>query len=656
MSCQSIIFPFTAIVGQERMKKGLVLNAINPGLSGVLIRGEKGTAKSTAARALANLLPEIDVVANCPFSCHPQREELMCEECRHRKVQGEILPIIKRKMRVVNLPVGATEDRVVGTLDIEHALKTGEKKFEPGVLADAHRAILYVDEVNLLDDHIVDLLLDSAAMGVNTIEREGVSFSHPAHFILIGTMNPEEGELRPQLLDRFGLCVNIEGIDDTKERVEVIKRRQDFEENQVRFVAKWNEEEKALRELIIKAQGLLKDVVLTDDMLELIAKIAIDMEVDGHRADIFMMKTSRTIAAYHERRQVTEEDVREAAELVLPHRMRRKPFQDRQMEQEQLEQTIQKHKKQTQDPRPQTPEKKEEKEGEQEQKEKPNAQSETIFNPGSPFRVKNLNIAKEKMPKDGAGRRSKTTSTDKRGRYTKSTLPEGRPNDIAFDATFRAAAPYQLERKGLRAQKLLIEPQDIREKVRDKKVSNLVLFVVDSSGSMAANRRMEAAKGVILSLLVDSYEKRDRVGMIAFKQDKAEVLLSPTNSVELASARLEELPTGGKTPLSSGLQLALETIKRELRKNERLATLLVLITDGKANVSIQKNGKPFEEAKTIAHQIKELKVKSIVIDTERGFVRLGRLPELSEALGGRYYPLEDIKAETISNLVKEAII
>lgn len=350
MSCRSIIFPFTAIVGQERMKKALVLNAINPGLSGVLIRGEKGTAKSTAARALASLLPEIEVVADCPFSCHPQREELMCHECRHRKAQGETLSVIRRKMRVVNLPVGATEDRVVGTLDIEHALKTGEKKFEPGVLADAHRAILYVDEVNLLDDHIVDVLLDSAAMGVNTIEREGVSFSHPAHFILIGTMNPEEGELRPQLLDRFGLCVHIEGIDDPKARVEVIKRRQGFEEASTQFVAKWDEEEKTLRELIVNAQKLLNEVVLSDDMLELIAKIAIDMQVDGHRADIFMMKTSRTIAAYHERTEVTEEDVREAAELVLPHRMRKKPFQNRQMEQEQLEQTIQEHKKQKSPP------------------------------------------------------------------------------------------------------------------------------------------------------------------------------------------------------------------------------------------------------------------------------------------------------------------
>jgi len=287
--------------------------------------------------------------------------------------------------------------------------------------------------------------------------------------------------------------------------------------------------------------------------------------------------------------------------------------------------------------------------------------TETHFELGEQFRVKNIKLPKEKVPKESAGRRSRTISTDKRGRYTKSALPNEKPNDIAFDATIRAAAPYQKSRQSTTHgpstidHGLIIEPEDIREKVREKKVGNLVLFVVDSSGSMAANKRMMAAKGAIFSLLVDSYEKRDRVGMIAFKGDKAEVLLSPTNSVELASARLKELPTGGKTPLSSGLQLGLETIQRELRKSKRLATLLVLITDGKANVSMQKDGKPFEEAKIIAHRIKEIGTKSIIIDTETGFIRLGRLQELSEVMEGKYYHLEDIKADTISNLVKGAI-
>lgn len=284
----------------------------------------------------------------------------------------------------------------------------------------------------------------------------------------------------------------------------------------------------------------------------------------------------------------------------------------------------------------------------------PDSNTQTHFETGTPFEVKDLRLSKEKGMKDGAGRRSKTVSRDKRGRYTKSSLPKEKTGDIAFDATFRAAAPHQ----STRAQKhqgtsgLIIEPQDIRQKVRKKKVGNLVLFVVDSSGSMGASQRMVAAKGAILSLLVDSYQKRDRVGMVAFKGDRAEVLLPPTNSVELASMQLSELPTGGKTPLSYGLKLGLETIQRELRKDERLATLMVLVTDGKANVSIQNDAIPFEEARKIAENIKSAKIKSIIIDTETGFVRLGRLPELSEAIGGRYYPLEDIKAETISNLVK----
>lgn len=299
------------------------------------------------------------------------------------------------------------------------------------------------------------------------------------------------------------------------------------------------------------------------------------------------------------------------------------------------------------------------------QESQPDPSAETHFETGKPFEVQDLRLPKKKEIKDGAGRRSKTVSRDKRGRYTKSSLPGEKASDIAFDATFRAAAPHQLDRsqesgdpqmRVTRGQKMIIEWQDIREKVREKKIGNLVLFVVDSSGSMGASQRMVAAKGAILSLLVDSYQKRDRVGMVAFKQDRAEVLLPPTNSVELACAKLSELPTGGKTPLSSGLQLGLEIIQKELRKNERLATLMVLVTDGKANVSIQKETRPFDEAREIAAKIKSAKVRSIIIDTETGFVRLGRLQELSDVLGGRYYSLEDIKAEAISALVKEAVL
>ncbi|MDY0043713.1 MAG: ATP-binding protein [Syntrophales bacterium] len=327
MNTQQRAYPFTAIVGQDRMKKALILNAINPKLGGVLIRGEKGTAKSTAVRSLAVLLPGLDAIAECPFGCDPAREKRMCQECLDRLARGEEYSVHTRKTRLVELPVGATEDRVIGTLDLEHAIKKGEKKFEPGLLAAAHRGILYVDEINLLDDHIVDVLLDSAAMGVNSVEREGMSYVHPAEFILIGTMNPEEGELRPQLLDRFGLCVHIEGIADLEKRVEVVRRRAAYEHDPMEFYRLWEAEERALRERIVYARDILEKVTVSDEMLYLIAQIAIDMHVDGHRADIVMMKATQTLAALHGRGQVCEDDVREAAEMALHHRMRRKPFQ-----------------------------------------------------------------------------------------------------------------------------------------------------------------------------------------------------------------------------------------------------------------------------------------------------------------------------------------
>jgi magnesium chelatase subunit I len=321
-------FPFTAIVGQEKMKLALVLNAINPKLSGVLIRGEKGTAKSTAVRSLAVLLPSLEAVKGCPFHCDPDDFHKMCIQCRDKLREKMELEVEERQTRVINLPVNATEDRVIGTLDLEHAIKKGEKRFEPGVLADANRGILYVDEVNLLDDHIVDVLLDSAAMGVNSIEREGVSYTHPAEFILVGTMNPEEGELRPQLLDRFGLCVNIEGISDPEQRVDVVKRWVAFEDDPKAFIKKWTTAERELRDRIVNAREILPHVRISDEMLDKIAHISIEIGVDGHRADIIMMKTAKTVAAFHRRTDVTYEDLEESADMALQHRVRRKPFED----------------------------------------------------------------------------------------------------------------------------------------------------------------------------------------------------------------------------------------------------------------------------------------------------------------------------------------
>jgi magnesium chelatase ATPase subunit I len=334
------VFPFSAIVGQDKMKLALVLNAINPKLGGVLIRGEKGTAKSTAVRGLAALLPEIEVVKGCKFGCDPSAPSKLCPECLTRLEKLEKLETETEKMAVVDLPINATEDRVVGTLDLEHALKEGEKKFEPGILAEANRGILYVDEVNLLDDHIVDVLLDSAAMGVNTVEREGVSYSHPAEFILVGTMNPEEGELRPQLLDRFGLCVNIATIREPDARVEIVKRYAEYEADPEKFGAKWKPEDEKLGASILAAQRLLPEVAISKEMLFRIANISIALAVDGHRSDLVLMKAAKTRAAFAGRKEVAEEDIDACIELVFAHRMRRRPFEDLVIDSKKIEELI----------------------------------------------------------------------------------------------------------------------------------------------------------------------------------------------------------------------------------------------------------------------------------------------------------------------------
>ncbi|MGF1504193.1 MAG: ATP-binding protein [Anaerolineae bacterium] len=331
----SSIYPFTAIVGQERMKRALILNAINPGIGGVLIRGEKGTAKSTAARALAALLPEIDVVEGCPFSCHPSAPAGVCAVCQLHSEDN--LPVITRRTRLVDLPVSATEDRVVGTLDIEKAIQQGERQFDPGVLAQANRGILYVDEVNLLDDHVVDLLLDSAAMGVNVVEREGISFSHPARFILIGTMNPEEGELRPQLLDRFALSVTVTGLKEPADRIAVLERHIAFEDTPAAFQQTWDPYEQALSKEIQRARDMVHEDAYTHRDLATIANLTASLAVDGHRPDLVILKTARAHAALERRSHITDRDILLAAELALPHRLKRGPFEETEMTAQDLE-------------------------------------------------------------------------------------------------------------------------------------------------------------------------------------------------------------------------------------------------------------------------------------------------------------------------------
>lgn len=642
MTCfETHIFPFAAVVGQEKMKLALVLNAIDPRIGGVLIRGEKGTAKSTVARAMADLLPDVQVVESCRFSCDPGKPGQLCAECRERLARGEELKPARRKTRVIDLPINATQDRVAGTLDLEHAIKKGEKKFEAGILALANRGILYVDEVNLLGDHIVDILLDSAAMGVNVVEREGVSFSHPAHFILVGTMNPEEGELRPQLLDRFALCVDVEGIRDPGQRKDVARRRIEYERDPHAFSDRWAEEQRSIAGRIASAIRLLPDVVVPEEMLDLITRISIDLGVDGHRADIVMMKTASAIAALNGRSVVGEGDVKEAAELAYPHRMRRKPFEETGSS-EKIAEAVERQSK------PQ-----EGSVGDTGRPPQENSETQPASPIGAPADLRLPEPEGGRTRREGGGRRSTTPTGEATGVYVRSDDMRPGETDVAFDASLRAAAPHQASRdKGGKA--VALEPRDMKKKVRKKKSGSTILFVVDASGSMGARQRMEATKGAILTLLVDAYQRRDKVGMIAFRGEGAGLVLKPTSSVELAKKCLEEMPTGGRTPLAHGLLKGLETLRNESISDPGMLPVLVLVTDGKANVALG-GGKPVDEAIEMAGKLAQERYTVMVLDTENDFINLGLSQKIAEASGARYFKLDDVSSDSIAAFVNGAL-
>lgn len=661
------------------MKRGLILNAINPLIGGVLIRGERGTAKSTAARALAALLPDIEVVADCPFSCDPYRSDAMCDSCAERYRKGEKLPVVSRPIRMIDLPVSATEDRVVGTLDIELAIKTGERRFEAGVLATANRGMLYVDEVNLLDDHVVDVLLDSAAMGVNVVEREGISFSHPAQFILVGTMNPEEGELRPQLLDRFGLCVIIRSIADTEARKEILTRRIQYDEDPVAFYEAWREDEERLAQQITRARELFYRVSYTEEDLFNIAQLTADLGVDGHRGDIVILKSSLAHAAFEGRDVINARDILLAAELALSHRLKKQPLQQGEARLEQMREQLRGLEAQMASSKaPLLHEvssvgKKKDLTGDESTTDDrlpplesiPKRQQDTEEGPssssrqgmpvpvGGALKPPRLTTPLDRLARRASGRRSLTRTERKRGRYVLSRPMEGRIDDIAFDATIRQAAPHQVRRQRSDVA-LAVERDDLRRKVRVSRTANLVLFVVDASWSMAAAERMVATKGAILSLLQDAYQRRDKVGLIVFRQNGAELLLPPTSSIRLAEGMLEDITVGGKTPLSSGLYLAYQVFVREMRRNPRVIPLMILLTDGAGNVSMTDLA-PREEGCQIAELIHSSSIRSVVINTEHKSFDRGLAQELAFYLKAECYTLEELGAQELYEAVRNEL-
>jgi len=552
--------------------------------------------------------------------------------------------VAERSVQIVELPVGATEDRVIGSLDVAQALAEGQVRFKSGLLAAANRGILYVDEVNLLNDHLVDVLLDAAAMGRNYVEREGISFEHPAQFILVGTMNPEEGDLRPQLLDRFALSVDVRGGLPPTERADVVRRRIAFEADPERFGRSWARQEEAERKRIVRAQKLLPRVRLQDPMLELITYICAEFQVDGLRADIVMYKTASTLAAYDGRTRVDDNDVRRAAELALPHRRRRQPFESPEMGREDLERAIQQHMQESSS-------------GDGSEDDPGGETQERVYDIGRRLQPPKLAAPLPGRPVEPrSGRRTKLKQTGARGHYVGSRVPEGEPSDLAIDATLRAAALRKAQAprppKG-RRERMVTKP-DLRQKIRETKIANLILFAVDASGSMAAMDRMAAAKGAILSLLVDAYQKRDQVGMIAFRGKNGELLLPPTNSVDLAERHLRLLPTGGRTPLSHALQLGLITIERHRTLHKDAVPLFVLISDGRPNVSLG-GGDPLKEAQELAGQYAGKHIHTVVVDTESGGLRLGMARQLAEAMGGRYLRLEELEAGRLAGAVRQAL-
>ncbi|UUU42634.1 putative cobaltochelatase [Streptomyces sp. NBC_00162] len=682
-------YPFTAVVGQTDLRLALLLNAVSPAVGGVLVRGEKGTAKSTAVRALSALLPQVDVVPGCRFSCAPAAPDPACPDGPHEPGPGAARPA-----RMVELPVGASEDRLVGALDIERALAEGVKAFEPGLLADAHRGILYVDEVNLLHDHLIDLLLDAAAMGASYVEREGVSVRHAARFLLVGTMNPEEGELRPQLLDRFGLTVEVAASREPAQRVEVVRRRLAYEDDPAGFATRWADDEHEVRARVVAARALLPQVRLGDTALLRIAATCAGFEVDGMRADIVMARTATALAAWAGRTEVLKEDVRQAALLALPHRRRRNPFDAPGLDEDKLDEILDRFEDEEPEPEPepepegpddsgpdddgggpdggggvppqgngpQTSDAPPEPESESESTESAPADAPEAPQPSSqgaggpeqaavraaePFRTKMLSVPG--LGEGAAGRRSRARTAH--GRTTGAQRPRGQLTKLHLAATVHAAAPHQKAR-GRDGRGLVIRKDDLRQATREGREGNLVLFVVDASGSMAARQRMSAVKGAVLSLLLDAYQRRDKVGLITFRGATAELALPPTSSVDAAAARLEKLPTGGRTPLAAGLLKAHEVLRIERLRDPSRRPLLVVVTDGRATSAGAVGGDPRELSGRSARLLQAAGVASVVVDCETGPVRLGLAGVLATDLGGPAVTLDGLRADSLAGLVK----